>query len=345
VLSQGRTGGWPTGSKERVGRGFLFDEQWRFTARFTVDPSARLIGTCNSLLFFLLLNDAIKVVEPFAGESIIVPLPPTASPGDISTSAYGLGFDSRTRQYKIVHGLYRYSSSKIETVDQDLYVFTVGADTKWRTVRIACALHGVSSEEPASGDGAVYWLGRAPDGVLRYARFDLTTEEITSVDHRMVAGWRMPVEAFACKYHGRGLACATSESCGSVSTRTPAGRTTSRGRRMLGRRRMLPKGHPLQRGHLLLQERDGELYAREIESSSTCKTELYLGWEKLLVGTGQIEEESNDNEWYKFHPIHSRHHGQRNESGCGEVDVRPIVESYTYQDLTTFAYGPTLHLP
>jgi hypothetical protein len=64
VLSQGRTGGWPTGSKERVGRGFLFDEQWRFTAWFTVDPSARLIGTCNSLLFFLLLNDAIKVVEP-----------------------------------------------------------------------------------------------------------------------------------------------------------------------------------------------------------------------------------------------------------------------------------------
>jgi hypothetical protein len=109
---------------------------------------------------------------------------------------------------------------------------------------------------------------------------------------------------------------------------------------------MLPKGHPLQRGHLLLQERDGELYAREIESSSTCKTELYLGWEKLLVGTGEIEEEPNDNEWYKFHPIHSRHHGQRNKSGsCGEVDVRPIVESYTFQELTTFAYSPTLHLP
>jgi hypothetical protein len=279
-----------------------------------------------------------------------VPLPPTASPGDISTSAYGLGFDSRTGQYKIVHGLYRYSSIKIEAVEQDLYVFTVGADTNWRTVRIACALHGISSEEPASGDGAVYWLGRAPDGVLRYARFDLTTEEITSVDHRMVAFQRMPMEAFACKYPRAwsGLCDLRIRWFGEYEDACWPHNITALPHeicyRRLGRRRMLPKGHPLQRGHLLLQERDGELYAREIESSSTCKTELYLGWEKLLVGTGEIEEEPNDNEWYKLHPILSRHR-QRNKSGCGEVDVRPIIESYTFQELTTFAYSPTLHLP
>ncbi|KAK1632510.1 hypothetical protein QYE76_006825 [Lolium multiflorum] len=67
---------WPF--VERLGYGWLFDEEWRFTARFTVDVSARLLGTCKSLLFFL-LPDVIKVVEPFTGESIIVPPSPARS--------------------------------------------------------------------------------------------------------------------------------------------------------------------------------------------------------------------------------------------------------------------------
>ncbi|CAM0952607.1 unnamed protein product [Alopecurus aequalis] len=339
---------------EMCGRGFLFDEHWRFTAGFTVDVSARLIGTCNSLLFFLIHDNAmIKVVEPFSGESIAVPLSPARYANRI-TRSYSLGFDSRTRQYKIVHGLFNSPSSNIENVEeQDLYVFTVGADKAWRSVRFACDLHGYSRHfpAPACGDGAVYWRGETPDGVLKYARFDLTTEEITSVDRRLVVG-QMPVRMITCKYAhaSSGLRDIQIRWFGQWEDSCWPHNITALPHEIiegwLGRRRRLPNQHALQRGHLLLLEEDGSLYAHEINSSSTCMTELYLGREKILIqSTGQIEEPT---EWYTFVPVHGRHQ-QINKSvasSSSQIDDGPIVAKFSYEHrfISTFAYTPTLYL-
>jgi hypothetical protein len=310
-----------------------------------------LLGTCKSLLFFL-LPDVIKVVEPFTGESIIVP-PSPARYMHQCPSVYGLGFDAKTRQYKIVHGPCNSSLHKIEAPEQDMHVFTVGADKEWRTVRIACSLHRASyDDELASGDGAVYWRCKTPGGTLKHARFDLTTEEITPVDHWLVVD-RMPVRTIACKYPGTwsGLCDIGIRWFGEWEDgRWPHDITALphkiRAER-LGRRRVLPKGHALQRGHLLLQEEDASLYAREIESSNTSLTEIYLGREKLLIGTiGQETKVEEPIVWYKFVLVHRRHQEGNNKSPATrsyQVDV-PIIEAYENRFLCAFAYTPTLSL-
>ena len=147
------------------------------------------------------------------------------------------------------------------------------------------------------------------------------------------------------------MAYATSKSGGSVSGRMTAGRTTSPPCRMKFLKGgwvgggFSRTGTPCNvRGHLLLQENDGSLYAREIEGSSMCMTELYLGREKLLIETGQMEEPT---EWYKFVSVHGRHQ-VRNKSvatGSSQIDV-PIVAKLSYHRrfISTLAYTPTLYL-
>jgi hypothetical protein len=151
------------------GGGFLFDEQWRVTARFTVDEFVQMIGTCRGLLCFRdSAHGVIKVVEPFTGESVSLPLPPTANAKTCSIAAYCFGFDLATRRYKIVHGAFEGKvnydgyffrpSTRLSMVQQELQVLTVGADTDWRTVRIRGERHGVLYGAPACDDGAaVYW--------------------------------------------------------------------------------------------------------------------------------------------------------------------------------------------
>jgi hypothetical protein len=90
------------------GGGFLFDEQWRLTARFAVKESAEMIGMCRGLLCFRdSMDGVIKVVEPFTGESITLTLPPTVSAGTCSAAAYCFCFDATARRYKIVHGVFQ----------------------------------------------------------------------------------------------------------------------------------------------------------------------------------------------------------------------------------------------
>ncbi|KAI5008748.1 hypothetical protein ZWY2020_009796 [Hordeum vulgare] len=171
---------------------FLFDERWRLAARFTVDKSARLIGTCNSLLCFLVKHaDAIRVVDPFAGASIDVPLSP-AKHGSTVGSDY----------------TYKSLPKDGASAEKELHVFTVGADRRWRSVRIHTDLHGVpykddgfAEKKAACCDGAVYWLGKTSAGTFKNARLDLATEEITSADDRLVHG-QMPATQISCVYQG-----------------------------------------------------------------------------------------------------------------------------------------------
>ena len=74
----GRKGGEADEAIEpRSGDGYLFDEHWRFVARFTAGESENMVGTCNGLLCFLNGDQgSINIVEPFTGESLALPLPP-----------------------------------------------------------------------------------------------------------------------------------------------------------------------------------------------------------------------------------------------------------------------------
>ncbi|CAM0952613.1 unnamed protein product [Alopecurus aequalis] len=172
------------------GGGFLFNEQWKLTARFTVNHFEEMIGTCKSLLCFRdSRHGLIRVMEPFTGESIVLPLPPTAEAETCSTASYCFGFDAKARRYKIVYGVFEekaiyegYFLGPRMRSTQELQVFTVGADKAWRTVRIRGARrHGVLYGNPACNEGAVYWYSQGYyDGYSRSVRFDLATEEITS---------------------------------------------------------------------------------------------------------------------------------------------------------------------
>ncbi|XBI52769.1 hypothetical protein VPH35_035101 [Triticum aestivum] len=330
------------GVQAMLGHGFLFDEQWSLAARFTVDRSARLVGTCNSLLCFLLKHaNAIRVVDPVAGASIDVPLSP-AKHGSTVDGEYCFGFDSTTRQYKIVH-LHGYTSNSLPSKkdgasaekELHLHVCTVGADKGWRSVRIRTDLHGVpykqdgfAEKKPACCDGAVYWLGRTAAGTFRNARFDLATEEITSAADRLVHG-QMPATQISCRYPGAKLGL-----CGVQFTwygewdggcwphnvtalpHTVTGVHYRRSYLNLGRVwRRVPGAQALQRGHLLVQEPGGALYAHEVGSSSACMRELRLvGDKKLLVAVAAGHVEAEPAEWYKFVPVHDRHDQQRSKS-------------------------------
>lgn len=154
-----------------------------------------MIGTCNGLLCFLdFPKGVIRVVEPFTGDSIAVPLP---SAGASRTRAYCFGFDATARRFKIVHGCfeakvvydgYFFLPSIGSPAEQELRVFTVGEDKGWRTVRIRSAAHGVFYGDPACDGGAAYWYSQGMNGIFRCARFDLGTEKIRSVRGRLVDG-------------------------------------------------------------------------------------------------------------------------------------------------------------
>ncbi|KAM0881856.1 hypothetical protein ACQ4PT_032670 [Festuca glaucescens] len=128
-------------SKRSPNNGFLFDERWRLTARFTVGATETMIGTCNGLLCFHDgLQFAIKIVEPFTGEAITLPAP-TDSLGAQYADSYCFGFDSTARQYKIVHKGMCFHPGQAR---HHLKVLTVGADKDWRRT---------SAGEPAAGVG------------------------------------------------------------------------------------------------------------------------------------------------------------------------------------------------
>uniref|UniRef100_A0ACD5Y6I3 Uncharacterized protein n=1 Tax=Avena sativa TaxID=4498 RepID=A0ACD5Y6I3_AVESA len=172
------------------GRGFLFDEHWRLTAELAVGRWDELVGACNGLLCFLESGQgSIKIVEPFTGESLAVPLPPEASGlrWNVNSAAYCFGFDAVSRRYKIVHHGYLEDSSpprEGESVDdEELHVYTVGADGKgWTRLHLGREVYGEAYGDPSYADGAVYWPtgGHGKRGRdKKLVRFDLATEKVT----------------------------------------------------------------------------------------------------------------------------------------------------------------------
>uniref|UniRef100_A0A8R7QGM0 F-box domain-containing protein n=1 Tax=Triticum urartu TaxID=4572 RepID=A0A8R7QGM0_TRIUA len=124
VFFLGRKGGEADEAIEpRSGDGYLFDEHWRFLARFTAGESENMVGTCNGLLCFLDFHQAdIRVVEPFTGESLVLPPPETQR--RCEPTAYCFGFDPSSRRYKILHQ--GCDLHKGDATVKDLYVYTIG---------------------------------------------------------------------------------------------------------------------------------------------------------------------------------------------------------------------------
>lgn len=171
------------------GRGFLFDEHWQLTAELAVGRWDKLIGACNGLLCFLESGQgSIKIVEPFTGESLVVPQPPDVSGPrwTVNPAAYCFGFDAMSRRYKIVHHGYLEDSSPREgesVDDEELHVYTVGTCKSWTRVHVAHKVYGEAYGDPSCVDGAVYWPTRSGHGKRgtyeKLVRFDLATEKVT----------------------------------------------------------------------------------------------------------------------------------------------------------------------
>ncbi|XP_020192259.1 F-box protein At2g17830-like [Aegilops tauschii subsp. strangulata] len=311
------------------GRGCLFDEHWRLTARFTVGDSEVLIGTCNGLLCFHdQLKGVMKVVEPFTGESLAVPVPTDSSRWRVARS-YCFGFDATRRQFKIVHRGKPCGQPYIPGVRHgQLQVFTFGADTECRTLRSIASCSSNSSDELPCNGGAMYWSYTDKVGLIpKYARLDLATEEITSVECRLVD--RRPVFCHHPWWQRRepciiGIRRLVGESDGGYWPSNMDAMALDVDAVSLPQGRRLPGPQALQRGHLLLQEENGDLYAHRIVSKSVHGLELLC--EKLLSGIG-VEEE----------PAAKR-------SPTGQfVPAQGSRPSWTQQDIiSTFSYVPTV---
>ncbi|KAI4989227.1 hypothetical protein ZWY2020_036544 [Hordeum vulgare] len=175
VFFLGRSG--DDGSVEpQSGDGYLFDEQWRLVARFKAGESQDMVGTCNGLLCFLDVHQgAISVVEPFTGESLTLPAPPTER--SHQRGAYCFGFDPSSKRHKVLHQ--GRDLHQDDTGDEHLYVYTIGGGDNWRRAHAAGVSHGM----PVFADGSVVWWSM--DSQLA-TRFDLATEEITSEPTELV---------------------------------------------------------------------------------------------------------------------------------------------------------------
>ncbi|XP_020161557.1 F-box protein DOR-like [Aegilops tauschii subsp. strangulata] len=172
VFFLGRKGGEADEAIEpRSGDGYLFDEHWRLVARFTAGESENMVGTCNGLLCFLDFHQAdIRVVEPFTGESLVLPPPETQK--RCEPTAYCFGFDPSSRRYKILHQ--GRDLHKGDATVKDLYVYTIGGGENWRRAHAAAA---VPYDGPVFADGSVWSIGTDQHQLAKVVRFDLATEE------------------------------------------------------------------------------------------------------------------------------------------------------------------------
>jgi hypothetical protein len=310
----------PSSEQYRAGNGFLFDERWRLAARFAVGASEAMVGTCNGLLCFHDgRRDLIKIVEPFTGEAIVLPVP-TDSPRKHDARSYCFGFDATARRYKIVH----------QVSCSFLKVFTLGADEGWRTVSIPpCA--SVHSDLACDG-GTVYWNHNGYAN-RTYGGFDLATEQIITPVKRCLANGR-PITCHHPRWRDqpfvfliRRFASESQDDYWPHDMNTMAIDTHGV---IVPHGRHLPRPHALQRGHLLLQEANGAVYAHKI--MTTTIHELKIGWKKLLIDsdlglTNHFFAPKNG----QFVPVHS---GGRSKT------QQPVATAS--EDICTFAYTPTV---
>ncbi|XBI82762.1 hypothetical protein VPH35_091365 [Triticum aestivum] len=259
VFFLGRKGGEADEAIEpRSGDGYLFDEHWRLVARFTAGESENMVGTCNGLLCFLDFHQAdIRVVEPFTGESLVLPPPETQR--RCEPTAYCFGFDPSSRRYKILHQ------------GRDLH--------KERAHAAATGPY----DGPVFADGSAWSVGTDQHQLAKVVRFDLATEEeITSEPIELAdSGAASPemttgsdARVYVVYWRRAGTEVLFMGECGRWAQHSSAVRAP--------RMRFPAWPHPLQRGHLLLQDFDWEsrrgVYAHPITPASND-----LGAGKLLL--------------------------------------------------------------
>ncbi|KAK1632500.1 hypothetical protein QYE76_006815 [Lolium multiflorum] len=330
-------------SKGCAGSGFLFDELWRLTARFIVGESEAMIGTCNGLLCFHdRLQKIIRVVEPFTGEATNLPLPTDSSWSNVALS-YCFAFDATAGQYKIIHKHIANDHANIGNYTMSIKLFTIGQDKDWRTVNTAyvsfsyLSFSYTSFIELACNSRAVYWSYMEPHHkILMYARLDLATEVITSVECPLVnkrpifchhPAWQngdpciIGIRLLTYDESENGC-CSWPSDMDAMAHDVDAVMTLPHGLR-------IPRQQALQRGHLLLQKRNGALYAHKILSRST--NDLDIGSEQLLIGIG-VEEPAKSSSSGQFVAV----------QGSQSSGVRQAATYSGMMDISTFAYVPTV---
>ncbi|KAF6992845.1 hypothetical protein CFC21_009801 [Triticum aestivum] len=263
VFFRGRRGGGADGAIEpRSSDGYLFDEQWRLVARFTAGESEDMVGTCNGLLCFLdLRQGGIRVVEPFTGESLVLPSPQRRLWH--ARGAYSFGFDPSSRRYKILHH------------EKDAYMYTIGGGEKWRRAHGATVSYGC-----VFADGAVWSVATNRRRLRKVVRFDLATEKITS-EPMESAGWGTALSTVSdARVFLMGLGVAGELEVFSMGDGGRWMRYSIAVRAPHMRFPAVP--HPLQRGHVLMRDRNrdsrGGVYAHPIAPASND-----LGSGKLLL--------------------------------------------------------------
>ncbi|KAM0831915.1 hypothetical protein ACQ4PT_065228 [Festuca glaucescens] len=300
-----------------------------------------MIGTCNGLLCFHdRLQKIIRIVEPFTGEAITLPLPTDSSWKNVARS-YCFGFDATAGQYKIVHKHITYDHANVGSCTVFVKLFTIGEDKDWRTVSTAyisfsyLSFSYISFIDLACNGRAVYWSYREhQDGIPMYARLDLATEEITSVECPLVnrrpifchhPGWK---NGHPCIIGIRLLTDESENGCwpgdmDAMAHDVDAVMPLPHGLR-------IPKQQALQRGHLLLLKRNGALYAHKIVSRSI--NGIDIGSEQLLIGIGVEVEPAKSSPSGQFVAV----------QGSQSSGARQAATDSGMMDISMFAYVPTV---
>ncbi|PWA68632.1 F-box domain-containing protein [Artemisia annua] len=115
-----------------------------------------LMGSCYGLIYFLLKNDCILLWNPTTQEKRLIPDSSTSfSDG---TRFYGLGYDLKKDDYKMVRACHSISSKSISS---EVFNLKTGS---WRTVQVSRIDINRPEEIETFSNGAVHWLVKSVCG-------------------------------------------------------------------------------------------------------------------------------------------------------------------------------------
>ncbi|KAK9091943.1 hypothetical protein Syun_026854 [Stephania yunnanensis] len=175
----------------------------------SVTPTFDILGSCNG--FLCLSNsqspDTLHVYNPLTNES--TQLPNTNKNFSHQRVVLGLGFSSKTKEFKVVRTVYAYPPSRLMGIgyigygDSDTSLYTLGIDDSWRSQ--GKAVYWLDGQSPtALVNESLHWLTQAHKyrQFQNIVSFDLATEKFNTVEgpscDSLKRNWYTLVELGGC---------------------------------------------------------------------------------------------------------------------------------------------------
>ncbi|OWM67582.1 F-box/kelch-repeat protein At3g23880-like [Punica granatum] len=137
------------------------------------DSEIAVVGSCDGLVCLLIDSESLVLWNPTIGECRELPSSEFAR-SDVDFF-YGLGYDSKTNDYKVVRGHYMEPGGRSSSSHTSIEIFSRNMDS-WRRVQYD-AVEFRGTDVGAYADGSLHWLrGNESEPVNKIVSFDLSEE-------------------------------------------------------------------------------------------------------------------------------------------------------------------------